>query len=342
MRGDKSQSYSLFGYTFNVFLAKKSFELDWESYELGKIVRSARESYQVYGDVPIEDEYDYKSDIYVTQVIGKTGIVSYYSARFIAAVGEPPLSDDLDIFYYHSSPIFETIKKEIFKGDYTTENYLDRIYTISRLCKVKEASKSAARTPRWILIICVAVMLESFLSRVQKHIYLSGVFHPALFFRGSLNGGIDLSLEHLFDRASDTLGIAETGISIERNLLSYRYPLYFLDSNEIIRLLRRLLSESLISKDTILEYFSDAVLDIVTEKKMTYNISDLHPLNMEKMVNENELMKFSKLNGDEFKTFLDSEISDLPFLTLTDSTNLKMRINNIIRIITDHGKSTLD
>ena len=127
---------------FDVFRATDLYQNKWNKKSFFEIVCECRRAYQRYGDVPLIDEYDKKSIIYlcrsrfllkISGVKRKIPMEEWLSIRFIPADESPESTEDLDQYTYKNKDIGYWVYKKLFYNDH---DFLQKI--VSRKINIKK------------------------------------------------------------------------------------------------------------------------------------------------------------------------------------------------------------
>ena len=241
-----------------IYTVKSSDEKIFFHPELYKILCEARKSYWRYGDVPLIDKYDAKSFIYLTRVVypsvqggAHCFLEEWTSMRFIPAAGVPFSTEDLESCVYQGETLSTKIKKTLFQNQDTA---FDRLITISRICRIRphvftknfrfdhQALPQKNKYTALSFVAMVQLFLDQSIEAGKNYEWFTALAKEELFTKVLHLNREEKDVRFPFFRASEVLKIppART-IRVNRSLLSYRYPGYFLDVEELFLLFEKLI-----------------------------------------------------------------------------------------------------
>ncbi len=247
------------GIQFEVYQTKDLFRGEWKNDALRKLVIASRTSYQRWGDFQPLDRDDAKAVVYLVRLdyslrgkLDGAVIEEWVSYRFVPAGGDPSDVEELSLFVCDGKPVMEAAKEILFGSQ---SNYRDFIVNSSRLCGIRpffrdgEFEKYSDFLPSKHADVALgfAVINESFLDECFRKgfpfRYLFGIIRDELIVKAlsvRRNGTI---FSPAFTPAHFVLGVPETSIRLDRRALSsyaYRFPLYFLNNEELYASLEQL------------------------------------------------------------------------------------------------------
>ena len=247
------------GIQFRLYQAKNLFQDQWKSDALRKLVVISRTSYQRWGDFRPLDRDDAKAVVYLVRLnyplrrkLDGATVEEWVSYRFVPAGGDPPDVEELSLFGCDGRPIMEAAKEILFGSQ---SDYRDFIVNSSRLCGIRpffrdgEFEKYSDLLPSKHADVALgfAVINESFLDECSRKglpfRYLFGIIRDELIVKAlsvRRNGAI---FSPAFTPAHVVLGVPEVSIRLDRQALSsyvYRFPLYFLNNEELYASVRKL------------------------------------------------------------------------------------------------------
>lgn len=241
-----------------IYTVKNSDETYFSHPELYKILCEARKSYWRYGDVPLIDKYDAKSSIYLTRVIypsiqggAHCFLEEWTSMRFIPASGVPFSTEDLESCIYQGQTLSTHLKKTLFQNH---DSAWERLITISRICRIRphiftknfrfdhqalpQKNKFTAKS----FVAMVQLFLDQSVEKGKNYEWFTALAKEELFTKVLHLNLEEKNFRFPFFQAAKVLGIppART-IRINRSVLSYRYPGYFLHVEELLLLFEKLI-----------------------------------------------------------------------------------------------------
>lgn len=286
--------------TFKVSLTKTP-QTSWSSISALELLKVARRSYLRYGFVPALDAYDQKSWVYIVQVnyVCKCGqyeqheAVEWFSFRFIPSSGVPEGVGDLKLCQTTTQPSLELlINKHLFQG----AEVGDQLVSISKICTTHAWCKNsngivashtgAIRKAFWLVN-------DYYFRFNQNAKFMTGIFQPVLV-RALGNGPAAES----FTPAWQMLGLAKASdVAINRKIISYAYPGYFLSVKPLRGLLARL----------------------VCEQQLAATWLDVEPAKLgELLTMTGQISAQSDLTGESLRELVDAEVPDEPELKIIE------------------------
>lgn len=227
---------------FFVYRVKRADERHFPNTRELSLLKEARKTYTRYGRVPPIDEYDKKSAIYLARAVYPMRINSrritaeeWLSVRFIPAAGPPRATEDLLVCRVGGKAILPLLRQQWCGGD---PHGIKQFVTLSRLCRIAPAHGKNKYTPQLF-----ALMNRQFVHDMRQegapYTMLTALLQPRL-----IDRALSVAKPRIrppFVRAEQTLGLEEgERVRIDRTLLSYRYPGYFLRMDELADALARL------------------------------------------------------------------------------------------------------
>ncbi len=344
--------------TFFVYRAKSLFSRAWESTFLSSKVAQARETYQVYNDsLPLLDSYDDKSAVYLVQArypietdTINTEIEEWISLRFVPAVGEPELSEDLK--HHHlvvdgmARPLLPAITETFAEQFGSEQHMLKGLFTYSRLsaCRPRTIDsrhqdtvaqywrESAIRTKNRWTQLAFALMNDQFFTDYDQTEY-----SPTLF-TTQINGRLaEVVFNHRmgstdsyfsFPYAYTVLGFKDpNAVRLDRQQFGkhlYQYPGYFLQTKDLVAALDQLIQQGLMSQKT-LEPYLPVDWDSIKEAPVYYHLSGLGPV-----LTQDGPLPESQITGMELRSYLDQVVGDGVKLRILDADSVRNQCKSII------------
>jgi hypothetical protein len=220
---------------FFIYRVKREDERHVPNARLHALLTEARKTYERYGDVPKIDEYDKKSAIYIGKAVYPVRVGSrqmlneeWLSLRFIPAGGSPRYTEDLLVSRVGKKALLPILRRNMCNNE---PGCAKRFVTLSRLCRIAPKRGKNRYTPQLF-----ALMNRQFLTDAENagatYATLTALLQPRLIDRAlSVKGN-----RPPFVRAERTLRLKkEERLGIDRTLLSYRYPGYFLRMDELAK-----------------------------------------------------------------------------------------------------------
>lgn len=332
---------------FEIYLAKDIYNSAWNGQCLHSLVLKARESYGRYGNVPLIDEYDLKSAVYLVRAIypEKTADREYWveewlSLRFVPGNGEPGGIDVLNLYWYEEKPMAYWIEKFIQPKGWSFHNLISG----SRLCGISSFIQNPAdqnefgktrRSDHKYTPVCFALLHKQFFDDCRREGLDFQYFIVATSDR-LLKGFMRLESGNrkygpACVRAEKTLGVpcCMGKIKLRRNDFIYQYPLYFLNQNQIVKLLKRLLVTKVISNETLKNYFGSGISaqELIEGKRI--RIEKLR--NLGALLGEKGKIKGASITGIQLRVMLD-KVADDSRLRMTPIRSLEASVDKMIQI----------
>ncbi|MEI6532714.1 MAG: hypothetical protein WCO06_02650 [Candidatus Roizmanbacteria bacterium] len=339
---------------YSVFLAKPIFG-EWIDIYLKDIVLKTRHAYRHYysDSIPLIDDYDDKSAIYLVRVIEDLNIdksiqikrEKWYSMRFTYGGGIPNSTEDID-FYMHDdqgkqTSMYQYIKNNLKKiaSNLDTIDYKN-IISLSRICSTPSYFKNSSQR----------IMYEQYM--VDKE----NKSHAGIAF-GLMNKWFDASevmksisvvtiqthyhmveiilsikkenniLRYGFVLANDYCENKNGSVCLVRNSQSvyiHKYPGYFFDLEDLSKLLNNLIEDGKISLERLSLYFDVPVKDVLLNPKREHfrRFSELFEDN-------NHLIK-NEIDGLELKKLVNQYVKDGPLLYIMNADAWNKSIQSVI------------
>lgn len=296
--------YCIKGVIFRIYRLKKMHERAYGNRALYYLMLEARRSYYRYGDVPLLDGHDKKSAVYlvrVTYALNKTD--EWLCARFVPGNGIPFGIDDFKLYFHKGRPLEQLVQGLIVKG----------LFSISRLCGIPSCGKSALiYTP-----ISFALMNKQVLADCRKFgfkcDYVVAQIPDALI-EGFLTLKTDKEkLKPNFVPAHKLFGVKGKDIRLARTNYIYLYPLYFLNTKQVICLLKDLLKKGTLTDATVKHYFGG---DITASEIIVNDRIKVEKFrNLGKLFSVKGKIKGSNITGSDLRELL-AKVDDGPRLRI--------------------------
>lgn len=336
---------------FSVYKVKDYFNEKWLDEKLKRLVFKLRGTFLRYGNVPLFDEYDRKSAVYLVKASssidtsdGKKIICDeWISVRFVPSDGEPNLSEDLDVCLIKDKTFFDFFDNDpSINKKYHSKN----IVTISRLCGMKNVNFNSVKSenisfPNKLQYTTdsFAVLCDVFLNEIEEKKLpfqlVTCLMRPDFVKKFMIENDNDDVIKFPLTLAKDFLKLPGNHIKIDRKYLSYRYPGYFLKGEHLLNFLHKLIREKRISIISLKKYLGHD-FDINMLNKIFYR-SKLKFLNklskLGDLLSVEGVIEGSTLTGDELRKILDKEVADAPNLYLMDipewNKDIKLLLKNL-------------
>lgn len=342
--------------TFEIFVVKHAFSDIWKNDLLRRLIVEARKTYRsLYGEIPLIDEYDKKSVIYLVKSsyalsVGSVPIqcAEWLTVRFVPAGDSPVSNEDLDFYLYKGThPIFDVLLKKIkeFKtGD--INNARSKIVALSRLSAIRpypldtviasETKKYFATNKRNFHTALSFALVNKYFLQYAKELKLPIQFITCQMHEKTTKKTLSHALSNevkLLDFVPlyRQLGVKRASlVAINRNnpqVYIYRYPGYFLDIAHLSKTLRYLLRKKRLTPQTIQSYLDKDVLleDMLRDPKIH------HFRHMGKLFMAKGEISPEQLTGEELRSILSNRVQDGVKLYLMRTTAWEKSVNDMIR-----------
>ena len=338
-------SLEINGIRFEIYLAKDLYNSAWNGECLQSLVLRARESYGRYGNVPLIDEYDSKSAIYLARAMyfekseqEEYLVEEWISLRFVPGDREPNGIDVLNLYWHRKKPASHWVEKFLRLRNLGFHNLISG----SRLCGISSFISDGSdqlkfgekrRSDHKYTPVCFALLHKQFFEDCKREGLDFDYFVVATSDR-LLEGFMRLEFQGekygpACVKAEETLGLQPGKIKLKRDDFIYQYPLYFLDQNQIVMILKNLISEGIISEETLKCYFGGAISSQEFLSGTRIRIEKLR--NLGNLLTEKGAIKGAKISGVQLRRMLD-KVADDSSLRITPIPSLAASADKMIEI----------
>ena len=328
-------SYKFKNVNFSIFLVKDLFNPKWENGKLLKILKRARASYNIYGNVPLLDEFDKKSLIYLIKAeysehSKKTKMEEWLSIRFTPGGGTPEITEDLLRIELNKKPLFDWVTNN------TNKLQIENFISISRLCRIspKIQNSSFQKNIKQIKnkYTFISFVLANFEFLKHKHKfgpykYVTGLFRKDLLEKKLIVKINGIYYPH-FIEAHKHLKFDSLKVGVCRNDFTYSYPGYFLNLSDLKQLLEKMVDVRSIDIKTLRHYLKISKLERITDLDL-----NKHSKHLGKLLTVKNKIKHSKLLGKDLRVLLDKYVADGPKFMAMPIDNWKKDILFIFKKI---------
>lgn len=302
--------YKIGSATFRIYKAKDLYHPFWNSETLKRITKFARQSYLRYGDVPTIDNYDNNAAVYLCRTTYEN-MEEWLCLRFVPGDTRDHSLEDVDQYLYNGRSIAGTLKKKLVLKN----NPIKKSVAVSRLCgippytvKFTAQQDILSRSMKYTAQAFGLINKEFF---SEKHFsYLVGVFRPEVSKKLlKFSPGLNLS----FPDAYEILKCKPDQIYLDRKSLAYHFPGYFLNIEQLVELLQKLIEENKLKIEFIKKYAKKLLSGkkFKDYKEILKNISGISKVLLWK-----GKIPQSKLNGNELRSLVDKSVDDGPRLKI--------------------------
>lgn len=339
---------------FFVYKVKDKSETNFSNRELHTLLLEARKSYLRYGNVALTDAYDEKSSIYLTRVVYPYTVdtVSFpleewISVRFVPASGNPVSTEDLDVCVYKNKPLSQSIHQNLLP---TKSEPLSHLVTISRICRIaprvpmQDVFFSGTFLPQKnsYTALAFAAMNQLFLEESDEqgdeYKYFTALAKQELFQKVLHLETNTTKVFFPFESATTVLGLKpDERVRMNRNLLSYRHPGYFLHLEEMIKLLEKLIDLGRLSEKSWQQFFQTTLcFQEFKEKFYQLPYQEFVPLvaGLSNLLLADGWIPGSRMHGTELRSLVDLCVSDAVQLYLAPAHLWKQGIQNVFEVWT--------
>lgn len=311
---------------FCIYRAKDLGKKNWNHSAFEKITRLARRTYLRYGRVPLMDEYDKNAEVYLCRARDKF-TEEWLCLRFVASNTRAESLEDLKHYFYQDRSIGAFIKLKLFGGTHDLKN---KLVAISRICGVAPYAPGGKGTKFFgslkYTAQSFALINREFFSR-HHFSFMVGVFRPELLIK-ILHLGPDLVL--CLPDAAAILGCNSKEIVLNRDFDAYRFPGYFLNISDLLKLLAKLTKEKKLSVKSI-RYYVPGYFAGLKNKFLTSRYADiLQSLRgVDKLLRARGRIYGAELTGNELRSLVETAVADGPVLKIISISDWKKQLSNI-------------
>lgn len=333
-----------------IYRGKDLYEVGWPSEILRNLIFTAREMSNLPYGRPIKDKNDDKSAIYICSATYPSLIGGEYlfveewlSLRLTPGNGYPRGTGDLEIYTYRGESVENIVKNKLFQG---RDDFLNFIVASSRMCGCKPYFKNKSDEKRMTTdflpkkikhtALFYSLMSKYFLTDYLYHLgskYITTVIIDQLVDKVlSIDNGTERYGTH-FTYAHDLLGVAPEEIKLNRsvnNHYAYRYPTYFLNSEQLVKWLEDLTEKEIIARESVDHYLKAEVsfYEIIRQPHLDLNrLRNLYKLFM----TEGKIFG-SSLTGVELRNLSNTEVGDGPKLRITPIDDMASSIEVFLTV----------
>lgn len=342
--------YSLEGALIKIYRAKSLHCSEWKSPQLKQYVMHARQSYLRYGSVPLIDDFDIKSEIYITCVSYsiKNNRVSYpveewLSMRFVPSNGKPEYTEDLLYSLCEDKPLIQWLSESNFGG---TRDAAKHMIAISRICSIPlrripaYTYKKNVSFPKKLgyTAISFALMNKVFLDNLnfssEYYGHMTGIFRDEF-----IDNVLTVRTPERETVPDFTLGYKLLGLNninalvfnrSAPSLYPYHFPNYFLKIDELHRALAHLYFDGCLTQETFIHYMgAEADPD-----KWIHDVDYFKRISsrLERMLTVAGHLYGTSITGEKMRAVLDREVSDGPRLRIMNMDAWRNSIEKYLRL----------
>ena len=321
---------------FSVYLVKDISEKRWRHPALLKLLKHARKSYSIYGNVPLVDNNDRKSAVYLIRALyihthekQKNLMEEWISIRFTPGHGEPFSTEDFSRSLYNSGSVISAFKK--YRASH--KNFV----SMSRLCRItpRLSPHNTAYNGEQSLqknkytIICFALANMVFLKSLRdnaKYQYISGLFREELI-KKKLTITTNSQTIPRFILAHKTLSCPSHAITLKRDTYAYSYPAYFLNIRDLEKVFKKIRANGKLTVATMRHYLNIQV------NHPRQNITSLAGNKLGNLLTVKGKLKHSSLTGKRLRTMINETVADGPKLMVMPLAEWQKDITELVKKI---------
>lgn len=274
----------------------------WGNAPLYDLLNQARASYSRYGQIAPLDKYDQKAVIYAARATylhhGKL-VCEWLSLRFVPYSGTPWGFEDADFYLYGHVPAAEAIQRFILSPNGL---FWSDCVSGSRICGIgpylpkpgvirdlPKQNRSAG--------LCFAAMHKQFFREHPRFkILISQIpdsfLEKVLATRGAPKPQLTTVVKAL--RAEDGAVYLN-----RKNRYIYKFPMYFLNPDDVLEIIRNLYTRGEISEATLIHYFGGRLTGEMIKKGEWPAMSKLSNLGL--MLNADGRVYGSQMTGEDMR-----------------------------------------
>lgn len=326
--------YSFEGVLIQIYRVKNLHSSEWNSPQLKQYLMHARQSYLRYGHVPLIDDFDMKSEIYITRVTYsiKNDSLSYpveewLSMRFVPSDGNPRYTEDLLYCLCKDKPLIQWLSESNFSG---TKNSAQHMIAISRICSIpprkipKYKYKKDVFFPERLhyTAISFALMNKTFLdnqnSSLKYYKHMTGIFRDEFIDKILTARTLEKEIVPDFTFGYKLLGLNDIhALTLNRSaplLYPYHFPNYFFQIDELHKALGNLYSHESITRETLIHYMGEEA----HPDKWIHNLDYFKRISpkLEHMLTVIGPLYGASITGEKMRAVLDREVGDGPKLRI--------------------------
>jgi hypothetical protein len=320
------------GAVFRVIRVKGLYQEKWRSEFFHSLVLKARESYGVYGSVPLEDEDDRDAAVYLVSASYKQYVqdelVSFrewFCVRFIP--GNSTLAG-MEFMRYNNLPIAHLFRKRLLKR---SRSYRD-VITISKICRILPTAflrEQVLHRLRFSYVSFALANLQFFfdVSRHHTYKYVTGIFREELIRTLIVPFGTEFVPN--FVSGKKMLGLAETDILRVDEKEAVHFPTYFFYAKDVVSLLSELIKDGLLSIDLVDKTIGSRRSFFAISKDPCFAMEELKGIG--ELFIQNGPLPGSKITGEELRSRV-GRLPNAPKLQIMSVPDWSKSINKLLHI----------
>ncbi|MSU74898.1 MAG: hypothetical protein EXS55_00050 [Candidatus Magasanikbacteria bacterium] len=324
---------------FVLYEAKEFHVSNWLHPHWPALVSEARRSYLRYGAVPLLDSYDDKAAVYLCRVdypaTDEEGVVTYHtewvSTRFIPANGTPLSTEDLDQYHFLGKSVGQHLAEEVGESEGV---FWKNVMTISRICGFAHYNSKGLignRSTR-LKYSAVAFLLMNYYvfhhATTRDLTFVTAVFSERLFNKISMEIQRETNVQLTVPGIEVHFKCTPEEIMLERKVMAYRFPGYFLNMHELARLLKRLYHEGKMTAQSFCHFLENFVEHEIEQWEESSHRDLLNHLRgLGRLLTAHGQIPGATLTGKQLRALVDAEVGDGPLLRFIDAPGWRAQLD---------------
>lgn len=342
--------YSLEGALIQIYRAKSLHSSEWKSPQLKQYLMHARQSYLRYGHVPLIDDFDAKSEVYITRATYSIkddhlsySVEEWLSMRFVPSDGNPRYTEDLSYSLCEDKPLIQWLSESNFGK---RKDSAQHMIAISRICSIPPRKIPGYKYKKYVFFpkklgytaISFALMNKVFLDNLSSsskyYGHMTGIFRDEFIDKVLTVGTPKGEIVPDFTFGYKLLGLNNIRmIRLDRSaplLYPYHFPKYFFHIKQLHEVFCGLYANGSITQKTFIHYMG-------TEAHPDGWISDLDHFKKISSKLDNILTVIGPLygasiTGEEVRFMFDRKVDDGPRLRIMQIDAWRNSIEKYLRL----------
>ncbi len=333
-------TYRLGTIRLSLYQAKEFYSPNWLHPHWPALVSEARRSYLRYGAVPLLDSYDDKAAIYmcradyhpsVKRVGNSERRTEWLSIRFIPADGAPVSTEDLDQFQYRGKSIGQCLLEQASQD---SGQFWQSVMTISRICGFADLNQNeavAGSSAQNLKYSAVAFLLMNHYlfqhESVNRLKHVTAVFSERLFNKIVVEVERDTGVRLSVPGIEEYFKCAPGEVKLERKVMAYHFPGYFLNIHDLAKLLKRLYIDGHLTAVSFQHYLENFLEHEVRNwEEFAYRnlLYRLHGLG--RLLTSHGPIPGATITGEQLRALVEVEVRDGPRLQFIDAPSWRAQL----------------
>lgn len=320
--------YKIKGVSFLIYKAKNLYNPKWNSRLLKEITKEARKSFLRYGRMTLINEYDKNAEVYLCRAIDKSS-EEWLSLRFVPGKDGEVLMEDLLQYTYKNIPISDFIADKLFRE----KNFHGKMVSLSRICGIYPYPRNLVKINSVQSLRSMRYVAKSF--GLMNKIFFSQ--HEFAYLTATVRKELLKKVSHFSDKLSlylpdahKIIGCASSEVRLDRSLLAYRFPGYFLNIPQLVGLLERLTKQGKLTFASVkkfLRFYQPNFKKYLEKKKYIEVLSKIKGL--DKLLLVPGAIPKAKITGEDLRGLIAKHVSDGPILKIIAVNKWKKQLDKI-------------